>query len=55
MLKLPQEHTDDEKANGIIARYLNENILGLVNDEIVTMNTSGKKKRRKMIRIFVKQ
>ncbi len=43
MLKLPQEHTDDEKANGIIARYLNGNILGLVNDEIVDYEYIRKK------------
>lgn len=34
MLKLPQKHTNDEKANGIIAQYLNGNILRLVKDEI---------------------
>lgn len=34
MLKFPQKHTEDEKANGIIARFLNGNILGLVKDEI---------------------
>lgn len=35
MLKLPQKYTQDEKANSIIAWYLNQNILGLVQDEIV--------------------
>ncbi len=34
MLKLPQKHTNNEKANGIITRYLNGNILGLVKNEI---------------------
>ncbi len=34
MLKLPQKHTNDEKANGIITQYLNGNILGLVKNEI---------------------
>ncbi len=32
MLKLPQEHTNDKKANAVIAWYLNQNILGLVKD-----------------------
>ncbi len=46
MLKLPQTHTDDEKANGIIARYLNGNILGLVNDEIAGYESIWKKEAR---------
>ncbi len=43
MLKLPQKHTNDEKANGIIARYLTGNILGLVNDEIADYEYIRKK------------
>lgn len=35
MLKLPQIHTNDEKANAIIAWYLNRNILGLVQSEVM--------------------
>lgn len=34
MLKMPQQHTDDEKANAIISSYLNQNILDMVQDEI---------------------
>lgn len=32
MLKLPQEHTEDRKANKIIAQYLNGNLLRLVKE-----------------------
>jgi len=46
MLKLPQTHTEDEKANGIIARYLNGNILGLVKDEIADYEYIRKKEAR---------
>jgi len=35
MRKLPQIYTDDEKANAIIAWYLNRNILQLVQDIII--------------------
>ena len=34
MLKLPQEHTNDKKANTIIVWYLNWNILGLIKDVV---------------------
>ncbi len=40
MLKLPQKHTDDDKANAIIAWYLNRNILGLVRNEILDYESS---------------
>lgn len=43
MLKLPQKHTNDDKANAIIAWYLNRNILGLVRNEILDYeNSRGK-------------
>ncbi len=35
MLKMPQEHTCDARANAIIAWYLNRNILGMVTDVIM--------------------
>lgn len=35
MLKMPQQHTRDERANAIIAQYLNGNILELVRDQII--------------------
>lgn len=35
MLKMPQRHTRDERANAIIAQYLNGNILELVRDQIL--------------------
>lgn len=34
MLRMPQQYTGDEKANEIIAKYLNGNILDLVNDKL---------------------
>ncbi len=56
MLKLPQEHTDDEKANGIIAQYLNGNILGLVNDKIADYECLWEKEVREddpdLVRLF---
>ncbi len=35
MLRMPQKYTCDERANIIIAQYLNGNILGLVTDQII--------------------
>ncbi len=35
MLKMPQQHTRDERANAIIAKYLNGNILELVRPQII--------------------
>lgn len=46
MLKLPQKYTNDEKANSIIAQYLNGNILDLVKDEIVDFEEGREKEAR---------
>lgn len=46
MLKLPQIHTDDEKANAIIAWYLNRNILQLVQDIIINYEAIYDKEAR---------
>ncbi len=46
MLKLPQKHTNDEKANGIIAQYLNGNTLRLVKDEIADYEDIREKEAR---------
>lgn len=46
MLKLPQKHTSDEKANGIIVQYLNGNILKLVKDEIADYEDIREKEAR---------
>lgn len=35
MLKLPRQHTKDKKANIIISKYLNGNILGMVRDKVI--------------------
>lgn len=46
MLKLPQKHTGDAKADGIIARYLNGNMLGLVKNQIAGYERDQKKEAR---------
>lgn len=52
MLKLPQKHTGDKKADAIIAQYLNKNILGLVQDKILDYEKEWGKEAREDDPVF---